>query len=133
MTRPFARLALGALLASSATACLEDPAAPTLSARQFCEERARIDCHVFYDCYSEDMRARVRLKTPIGTTKQECQATLPSTCAATPYACPVDRIFQLQIAGACVRALDAVKCDNWLRDDAASVPACEHLCIDNPA
>jgi hypothetical protein len=127
-----ASLVLGAIVASGAAACTNDPVPPTLSAQQFCEEVARVDCHAYFDCFTEDMRATVRQTLPIGTTKGQCETNLRTPCAATPYTCPNQQIFQLQNAGACVRALNAVSCDSWRQDTNPAPAACMNVCIDNP-
>lgn len=119
---------LGLLLGS----CTSDPVPPTLTEDRYCRERAAIDCEAFYNCNDEDRRASVRQFRPIGTSESECVANLNAACMATPFACPGDQIFQLQIAGACVRALQAVSCDDWRRETFVEPAACTSVCIEDP-
>lgn len=138
--RPFDRVHLFTLRAGLAlvclgagAACVDTSAGRPLTVKSFCEERAEVDCRVYWDCFDVSARDEAREERAaqgldIGQDRRQCVSNLKAACATQPFACPMRMVFQELKAGACIDALEGLSCADWNGGGAAMARACDSVC-----
>ncbi len=118
---------------SSVVACVDTSGGRAVTAQEYCEEKAEVDCRKYWQCFSAIQRSDAEAELAnqgrsLGTSQEQCTANLLAACTTKPFACPANTVFQEMTAASCIDALDSFACDKLVRPVAGTAPQCERVC-----